>query len=842
MKAIKFLTNIALYIFMVSIQCYSQGIIVTTGSFVNNPSGFITVNGGLSNSGTVLGGAGTIQLSGNWVNNHVFAQASSTVVFNGAANQSVTKSGGESFYNLTVGMTGGGFDLVSDATITNNLNLTGRMVRTGTNTLYLGPASQLTGEQNSRYVLGRLSTTRAVGTGSHTFGGIGVTMNAGTDNLGNVTILRVSGTDGKVVVGSKSSINRKWTVTATGTPASGRTLTLSWLSDDDNGKDLTTAQVWKSSDNGLNWFPVGSPQNASVTHSVTVANQTSFSIYTVSDANNPLGCVLVCPQNIEVGNDVGQCGAVVNFSISSSVGCYQVSSVPSSGSFFPVGTTTVTYQAVDGNNNTSTCSFTVTVHDVTPPDISCPADISVNNDPSPAVLDQSNLSALYSTDGTDVWQSFTAGISGKLDSLYLGVQSPLIESPSPGIISIYSGQGTGGTLLATQNVTFQYGPFWFHQCFSFSSPAALTAGNVYSYRLIVPSINVTWIDMGMGNPYASGRSNYDPDWDFVFKTYIQPELGLCSAVVSYTTPVGSDNCSNPITVQTGGLPSGSVFPVGATTNTFRVTDASNNTSTCSFKVTVTDNSPPLITCPGTVNVNADQGKCYATVNDIGAPQTADNCGVQGTTNDKPGNDQYLVGNTSVVWTVTDIHGNTATCSQTVAVTDNQPPTITCPAHIYSCADLGKGYATILDLGTSQTGDNCGVQGTTNDKPADNRYLAGNTTVVWTVTDVNGNTATCSQTVTVYPDFVVGSISENQSICYNTAPAQLSSVAPTGGNTPYTYQWQSSTDNNSFFDILDATNPAYQPGALTQTTYRSQEHRVGSQLFSRLNISQSVHLL
>ncbi|HEV7474899.1 MAG TPA: HYR domain-containing protein, partial [Pyrinomonadaceae bacterium] len=58
------------------------------------------------------------------------------------------------------------------------------------------------------------------------------------------------------------------------------------------------------------------------------------------------------------------------------------------------------------------------------------------------------------------------------------------------------------------------------------------------------------------------------------------------AVVTYVAPVGSDNCPGATTSQIAGLPSGSTFPLGTTTNTFRVTDASGNTAECSFKVIV----------------------------------------------------------------------------------------------------------------------------------------------------------------------------------------------------------------------------------------------------------------
>jgi 2-methylaconitate cis-trans-isomerase PrpF len=65
--------------------------------------------------------------------------------------------------------------------------------------------------------------------------------------------------------------------------------------------------------------------------------------------------------------------------------------------------------------------------------------------------------------------------------------------------------------------------------------------------------------------------------------------------------------------QTAGLPSGSVFPVGTTTNTFQTTDGVGLTSTCSFTVTVVDNQNPVITCPANITVNTPPGSCTAVV-------------------------------------------------------------------------------------------------------------------------------------------------------------------------------------------------------------------------------------
>lgn len=64
---------------------------------------------------------------------------------------------------------------------------------------------------------------------------------------------------------------------------------------------------------------------------------------------------------------------------------------------------------------------------------------------------------------------------------------------------------------------------------------------------------------------------------------------LAGTVVTYTTPVVSDNCSGVgVPVRTAGPASGSTFPIGTTTVTYQVTDACGNTASCSFTVTVID--------------------------------------------------------------------------------------------------------------------------------------------------------------------------------------------------------------------------------------------------------------
>lgn len=79
--------------------------------------------------------------------------------------------------------------------------------------------------------------------------------------------------------------------------------------------------------------------------------------------------------------------------------------------------------------------------------------------------------------------------------------------------------------------------------------------------------------------------------------YMINSPGMCGAQVYYPPVVAAPNCGGEgiSIVQTAGLPIGSFFPVGTTTNTFELTNATGNTATCSFDVIVLDYEPPVIT-------------------------------------------------------------------------------------------------------------------------------------------------------------------------------------------------------------------------------------------------------
>ncbi|RLA68912.1 MAG: hypothetical protein DRG30_10720, partial [Epsilonproteobacteria bacterium] len=398
---------------------------------------------------------------------------------------------------------------------------------------------------------------------------------------------------------------------------------------------------------------------------------------------------ITCPADISQANDTGSCSAVVTWTLptaTDNVGVASVTCDPTSGSVFPVATTAVTCTAIDLAGNTSTCTFSVTVNDSENPVISgCPSDITVNNDP---------------------------GICGAVVSW-----TEPTASDNCGIDTFTSDYNSGDTFpIGTTTVTY-------------------TATDIHE-NSVTCSFNVTVNDSE--DPTITCPSDVNQTAD----------PGVCQAAVTITVPATDDNCGVASVVNdfNGTVDASDTYPVGTTTVTYTVTDIHDNSTQCSFDVTITDDEDPTITCPDDVTVNTDAGLCYATNVDLGTPITDDNCGVASVFNDAP--TQFPKGDTVVTWTVTDIHGNSSTCTQTVTVLDNEAPTITCPENIVVDNDAGECGAVVTY--TVDYNDNC--PGAMIEQIAGlasgSQFPVGTTTNTFRVTDAAGNTGQCSFDVTV----------------------------------------------------------------------------------------------
>ena len=227
-------------------------------------------------------------------------------------------------------------------------------------------------------------------------------------------------------------------------------------------------------------------------------------------------------------------------------------------------------------------------------------------------------------------------------------------------------------------------------------------------------------------------------------------IGACGAVVNFTLPIAIDTEDGVLDSsnieQTGGIETGGFFPVGDTEVTFTATDSHGNQSSCTFVVTVIDVEAPEAICQDLTVILDDTGNATITANQINVGSN-DNCGVESLAINVDTFDCSNLGDNEVTLTVTDIHGNTATCVATVTVLDNTAPIAVCQDITIELGD--DGTVTIdplaIDGGSS---DACGIASYELDIDTLDCSNLGNTTVILTVTDVNGNQSSCSAIVTL----------------------------------------------------------------------------------------------
>ena len=146
-------------------------------------------------------------------------------------------------------------------------------------------------------------------------------------------------------------------------------------------------------------FPIGT---TTVTCTATDAHNNigtgSFTV-TVLDGAGP---IVTVPANATV-EATGSSGAVFTFSASAVDaidGPRPVSCTPASGSTFPLGPNTVTCSSVDTQGNPGSASFTVTVVDTTPPNVTVPANATLEATTAAGALFTYSATAIDLVDGS----------------------------------------------------------------------------------------------------------------------------------------------------------------------------------------------------------------------------------------------------------------------------------------------------------------------------------------------------------------------------------------------------------------------------------------------------------
>ena len=167
-------------------------------------------------------------------------------------------------------------------------------------------------------------------------------------------------------------------------------------------------------------------------------------------------------------------------------------------------------------------------------------------------------------------------------------------------------------------------------------------------------------------------------------------------------------------------------------------------------VTITDTVAPTVICQNiTVQLDAD-GNAVITSAQIDNNST-DNCST-------PNNgltysisqtdfDCSNVGSNTVTLTVTDAFGNSSSCTATVTIVDDVDPVAICQNITVQLDVNGEVTITAAQVNNGSF-DNCGIDTITLNPSSFTCAGVGTNSVTLTVTDLNGNVATCTAIVTV----------------------------------------------------------------------------------------------
>jgi len=187
--------------------------------------------------------------------------------------------------------------------------------------------------------------------------------------------------------------------------------------------------------------------------------------------------------------------------------------------------------------------------------------------------------------------------------------------------------------------------------------------------------------------------------------------------------------------------------VGPNMVTVYARDTNRNIDSCMSTVTVLDTIAPMVMCQNiTIQLDSNGNASILAVNVDGG--SSDNCAIASMNINKSSFDCSNVGTNNVILTVTDIYGNSSTCTAVVTVEDNIAPIVYCPGNKQFVVRNTTCEFVIPDYTSEASGwDNCLGDGITyrQEPLAGTSVTLENSDTVVTIygMDASGNESSCS---------------------------------------------------------------------------------------------------
>ena len=270
--------------------------------------------------------------------------------------------------------------------------------------------------------------------------------------------------------------------------------------------------------------------------------------------------------------------------------------------------------------------------------------------------------------------------------------------------------------------------------------------------------------------------------------------------------------------------------VGANAVVMTVTDVHGNMSTANATVTVVDTvAPTVVTQDITVYLDAS-GLAFISVADVDGG-SSDACGIDMMGIDDTNFGCGDIGLNTVILSVTDIYGNVNTASATVTVADT-----TAPLPVANDITVYLDAAGTASISTSDiegaSFDNCGIASSSIDITDFSCDDMGPNVVTLSVTDVNGNVATASATVTVEDTIAPVAVAQDITVQLDSTGQVLISTDDIDNGSSDNCSLSLALDITSF----DCSNIGANPVVLTATDASGNTHSANAMVTVEDNIA------
>ncbi len=443
------------------------------------------------------------------------------------------------------------------------------------------------------------------------------------------------------------------------------------------------SRVWTATD--------GCGNSASCTQSITFVDTTPPVI--TCPANVQLQCgASTAPANTGSATASDNCTAQVQVGSVGVTVTYSDTPTPANCTGNP-GIARI-WTAVDGCGNSASCTQLITFVDTTPPVITCPANVQLQCGASTAPANTGSATA-------------TDNCGGTVTITHTDSPTPANCTGNPGIARIWTAtDACGNSASCTQSITFvdTTAPVITCpanvqlQCGASTAPA--NTGSATATDNCGGTVTITHTDVATP-ANCTGNAGISRIWTatdacgnsasctqsitFVNTTApaitcpanAQLQCGASTAPANTGSATATSNCGGAVTITYSDTPTAANCTGNAgISRTWKATDACGNSSTCVQTITFVDTTPPVITCPASVQL-----QCGASTNtsSTGSATATDNCGgaVTITYSDSP-TAADCTGKAGIarIWKATDACGNSATCTQSITFVDTTAPILT----------------------------------------------------------------------------------------------------------------------------------------------------------------------